>query len=648
MGHVGDHGDNNNSNQGNLNSTEITSETQHNSKQDCNDRPLKEEMVGSNYPSTPWEAQEGWVYIGHGEWLQREEDLAGQGSSLMQEQQWVKQWLLKHDKDIGMYQQVWHGGYPNRWGAQVPVESRWNLQTMETLMRDYEDKEVVEWLRYGWPIGRLPTLPQPGHSTKNHKGAVDYPEQLQKYINKEMSCGAVMGPYHKIPFDGKVGISPLSTRPKKGSMDRRVILDLSFPIGNSVNDGIPKDTYLGLISKLTFPKVDDFACRIFELGQGCLMFKIDLSRYFRQISMDPGDYAMIGYVINGDIYFDKVLPMGMRSAPYIAQRITNAIAHIHRSLQYFLLNYVDDFVGAELSSIAWQAFRALDQLLTELGVEKAKDKTIPPTTKLEFLGITFNSESMTMGVPTDKLQEIQEEINTWLLKTSARRKEVESLIGKLQFIAKCVKAGRIFLGRLIQWLRQMDRKNNYRIPLEARKDIAWWGRCMTIYNGTSLLWLMKEPGTDTVLQTDACPKGFGGIYGKEYFRGRFPEQEQNRNIAILEIWAVMAGLKLWTHQLKGKYFWVHVDNEAVASVLNTGRSRDMELQNTLGEIALIAATNQFVIKAKHIPGVTNSIQDWLSRWHEPGARREFRNFTKDSSLKQIRISNSILKYKHSW
>ena len=266
-----------------------------------------------------------------------------------------------------------------------------------------------------------------------------------------------MGPYKKIPFSRHVGISPLSTRPKRGSEDRRVILDLSFPIGESVNDAIPKDTYMGFHAKLTFPQTDDFAVRIFQLGRGCYMFKIDLSRYFRQIPLDPGDYSLIGYVINREIYSDKVLPMGMRSAPYIAQRITNAIAFIHRSLSYFLLNYVDDFVAAELHTRIWQAYNALTQLLENLRVETAKDKIIPPTTRLEFLGIMFDSITMTMEISDEKIREIKQELHAWLFKTTATRREVESIIGKLQFMAKCVRAGRIFLGRLIQWIRTIDR-----------------------------------------------------------------------------------------------------------------------------------------------------------------------------------------------
>ena len=403
-----------------------------------------------------------------------------------------------------------------------------------------------------------------------------------------------MGPYKHIPFSNNVGISPLSTRPKKGTVERRVILDLSFPIGNAVNDDIPQDTYLGLVANLTFPKTDEFTLRIFQLGPGCLMFKVDLSRYFRQIPLDLGDYSLIGYIVNGKIYFDKVLPMGMRSATYIAQKITNAIAYIHRSLEYFLLNYVDDFMGTEEKNRAWAAYSALTHLLDSLRVETSQEKLVPPTTRLEFLGITFDANTMTMEISEEKMGEIKQELNTWLLKTAAHRKEVESLVGKLQFMAKCIRAGRVFLGRLIQWIRTMDRKKSYSIPLEARRDIAWWARFAQEHNGVSLLWLIKEPSTDAIVQTDACLQGFGGICQDQYFRARFPKEDRSRNIAILEMCAVMVALRIWAEKLRGKYFWIQVDNEAVATVLNTGRSKEPELQKALREIALMAANHQFV------------------------------------------------------
>ena len=112
---------------------------------------------------------------------------------------------------------------------------------------------------------------------------------------------------------------------------------------------------------------------------------------------------------------------------------------------------------------------------------------------------------MTMEISQDKLAEIKQALSTWLYRTKARRREVESLIGKLQFMAKCVRAGRIFISRLIQWIQSMDRKSLYTVPMDARKDIAWWARFAQDYNGVSLLWLMKDPTTDVIMQTDACP-----------------------------------------------------------------------------------------------------------------------------------------------
>ena len=434
----------------------------------------------------------GWdnpsIYLGHGEWTQ------GSPSTEMQDTQTLQQMDTIHrlrmetqHEDLMTARLVREKGYPNMFGARIPVKSRWNIAKLEEMLQDYWDKDIVQGLKYGWPTGRLPTTPDPLLTFKNHKGATDHPESLEKYIQKEKSKDAVIGPFNAIPFTSRIGISPISTRPKKNSMERRVILDLSFPHGHAVNDGMIKNNYLGWRAELTFPNTDDLALRIAQIGKGALMFKIDLSRYFRQIPLDPGDYSMVGYIINGELYFDKVLPMGMRTAPYIAQRITNAVRYIHEQHKYFLLNYMDDFLGAEERDRAFKAFDHLTQLLATLRVETAPDKIIPPTTRIEFLGITFDSTTMTIEVTQDRVKDMLQELNTWNTKTAVSRREVESLIGKLQFASKCVRPGRTFISRLIHWIRSMNRTDKYPISPEARKDIAWWGKFLEDYNGVSIM-----------------------------------------------------------------------------------------------------------------------------------------------------------------
>ena len=87
---------------------------------------------------------------------------------------------------VELCNKVISGGYPNAWGARIPVKSGWDLELLEQLLSDYADKEVVNWLRYGWPISRPPNWPDPIPTFNNHASAVRFPAEIEKYIGKEM------------------------------------------------------------------------------------------------------------------------------------------------------------------------------------------------------------------------------------------------------------------------------------------------------------------------------------------------------------------------------------------------------------------------------------------------------------------------------
>ena len=80
-----------------------------------------------------------------------------------------------------------------------------------------------------------------------------------------------------------VALSPLNSVPKQDSAERRIILDLSWPAGTSVNDGISSSSYLGEDISLTYPTVDSIASLIWSVGTGCLLDKRDLKRAYRQL-----------------------------------------------------------------------------------------------------------------------------------------------------------------------------------------------------------------------------------------------------------------------------------------------------------------------------------------------------------------------------
>ena len=121
------------------------------------------------------------------------------------------------------------------------------------MLSDYDDKIVVDFLEFGFPIGFTGKFNNSANKGKNHKGVSEYSLEVRKYLEKEMSYKAVLGPFSEIPFSNECCISPLNTVSKKDSSERRVILDLSFPEGAAVNEGIPKDSYLGTKIDLFFP-----------------------------------------------------------------------------------------------------------------------------------------------------------------------------------------------------------------------------------------------------------------------------------------------------------------------------------------------------------------------------------------------------------
>ena len=79
-------------------------------------------------------------------------------------------------------------------------------------------------------------------------------------------------------------------------------MDLSFPKGNSINDNVSKNEYLGEKTQVIFPKVDDFVELIKTKGKNCLLFKRDLKRASRQISIDPKDWHLFSFVWNKYIF----------------------------------------------------------------------------------------------------------------------------------------------------------------------------------------------------------------------------------------------------------------------------------------------------------------------------------------------------------
>ena len=278
---------------------------------------------------------------------------------------------------------------------------------------------------------------------KNHFSALCFKKDVGDYFYKGVQSKAMLGPFKISPIPD-LCYSPLMTVPKKSL--RRVIVDFSFPSGKAVNDGISKNTYLKFEVDFSLPSVKSMVDRLNDLGRGALLYKRDLKGAFRQFNVDPGDYRFTGLCWNGDTYIDTRLAMGLRSAAYCCQSVTEIVAKIARR-NAFVLVYLDDFGGAEKADMAYDSFNHLGWLLDYFGLEEARDKAVPPSTKMDWLGITFDTVEWTMALKPGKLQELLGWLPKLLTYRRVKKVLLQKILGNLVWASAVVRAGTIFFNR---------------------------------------------------------------------------------------------------------------------------------------------------------------------------------------------------------
>ena len=366
---------------------------------------------------------------------------------------------------------------------------------------------------------------------------------------------------------------------------------------------------------LTYPTIDSLARLVHLLGPGCLMYKKDLKHAFRWVPVDTADYRWLGVCWREGLYFNTVLPMGMVTSSFIMQTISNAIAFITQQKSVHVFVYVDDFFGADHPDLAPQAFDILGDIIAQLGIPKAVDKAVLPTTDMVCLGTGISSTHMHLYITRDCVQELMFELERWHSSPTCSKKALQRLLGKLNFVSSCVRPGRLFVSRLLAFLSHMLEVGFISIHPEYRLDIKWWYDFLPTFNGVSLLWLEAFPEPDVVLATDCTMQAAGALCCEHMIRGQFPSAciTDTTHISQLELCTVLWVVAYFQDLLAGKYVKIFCDNEASVACINSGRCWDTIMLALLRSLMAIMARRDIKIKAVHLPRVDNRLLDALSR-----------------------------------
>ena len=479
----------------------------------------------------------------------------------------------------------------------------------------HPDRLFVQYLltgiSQGFRIGydRSSSLRQ---SQGNMQSAIRHSEPVVEYLETEIRAGRVVGPLDDMPF---VKTSRFEVIPKRSQQGKwRLILDLSSPHNNSVNDGISKE-----LCSVKYATVDQAVANILRLGRHTQLAKMDIEHAYRNVPINPDDRDLLGMNWGGKLYIDTVLPFGLRSAPKIFAALADALEWVlEQNGVSVVIHYLDDFLvmGPCGSDQCKRSLEIMIRVCKLLGLPLKWQKMEGPTSILVFLGILLDTNRLEMRLPEDKLQELRKLIAAWSRRRAGKKRDILSLIGKLAHAAKIILPGRTFVRRMIDTAMKAKKLDHWiHLTAEFRSDLAWWHCFLESWNG---LGMMQSVATEWTPQftfvSDASGRwGCGAFWSERWIQCAWNGRWSKVSIAVKELLPILLAVAVW-----GSFWWgcqvrVLCDNMAVVNIITARTSKDGPIMHLLRGLHFVCAYYNINLRAAHIAGVDNSIADAISR-----------------------------------
>ncbi|XP_041440120.1 uncharacterized protein LOC121400643 [Xenopus laevis] len=494
------------------------------------------------------------------------------------------------------------------------------VNEMSPWLAIYPDRKKAELIREGFLVGFCIPFQSGagGQDCRNLRSASEHPEVIRKKLATEVELGRMAGPF-MVPPVPNLRLSPLGVVPKKEAGKFRLIHHLSHPHGSSVNDGIDEET-----AHVTYTSFDVAVRLVRTCGRGALMAKVDIESAFRLLPVHPDCQHLLGCKFEGKIYMDRCLPMGCSISCAHFEAFSSFLEWVVRleTGSRAVIHYLDDFLcvgkpGTEECRIILQV---LLSVFRRFGVPVAMEKTEGPSRILKFLGIEIDSDKMQCRLPQEKIVDLKLVLNFALQQKKVTLRQLQSLLGKLNFACRIMPMGRVFCRRLAQATAGVEKPHHFvRLNKQHKADLVVWQRFLDKYNGCSFWLGDSQDNGELELFTDAAGAfGFGAFFQGQWCMGEWPREWQEgqliKNLACLELFPIVLAVVVWGKELANKAVNFHSDNMSVVSAINNLSASSPPVVNLLRVLVLKCLDQNIWFRATHVPGVTNDIADAISRF----------------------------------
>ena len=349
---------------------------------------------------------------------------------------------------------------------------------------------------------------------------------------------------------------------------------------------------------------------------GAWLTSIDLKEAYWHVPIARSFQKYLAFALTTGNYCFRAMPFGLNVAPRVFTKLCAVLVKDLRERGILVFAYLDDWLVVAKS--IQEAKTATNKVLSTLAkagfIINQPKSNLTPTQVLEWLGLTWDTQSATVLFPLSKVQKIKSMVRGFLSRQTCTRRDLERVAGHLNWMSMLNPESRVRLKSLnhvqSSLSRRFGRDQIISITSDIRTALAWWT------NITPSPWMrpFKTPEASLIVTTDASKTGWGfhTSEGQEG-QGLWSPFWAARHINLLEFLAVYLALKavrLPPHSM----VLVRSDNSTVVNCLRRGGSpRSVPLnQMTLAVVRLVEKRGWFLDQS-HVSGNYNVRADLLSR-----------------------------------
>lgn len=377
------------------------------------------------------------------------------------------------------------------------------------------------------------------------------------------------------------------------------------------------------------------------IQQGDYMIKIDLTDAYFTVPISEDHQKYLQFRWKKQTFQFQCLPFGISVAPLVFTKIMKVPISFLRKIGLRLVIYLDGILIMNQSKVDCQLDgQKTINLLQALGFGINMGKSILiPSQEMDFLGYTVSSLDMSLCLPKNKINQIQNLCIQVKESNYVSVRKLSQVIGTMTASIQAVLPAPLHY-RFLQIAKnqKLNQTHNYNATLylnkNALEELDWWIHHLEKWNGKSLI-----PHRPSLLvQSDASKLGWGGVCQDIRIGGPWLESEKHLHINALEILAVTYAVKAFVKNKTNLVVLIQTDNRTTQTYINKMGGTRSELCSRLAlDLWDWCLERNIFLRADFIPGKQNVVADWESRHH-----RDSSNWKLNPDIFQSLMSKTLM------